>query len=80
MIEQPGHLVGGPTLLDIFAKQVEIGTQLAVITEQLKQLPDHEARLRGLERFRFMLAGLAVAVPVCVTTLGIWIEYLVTHR
>jgi hypothetical protein len=71
---------GGPTLLDIFAKQVELGVQLAVITEQLKQLPDHEMRIRSIERFRFTLAGLAVGVPVCVTTLGIWIEYLVTHR
>ncbi len=42
-------------LLDVFAKQVEMGAQLAVISEQLRQLPDHEIRIRALERWRYSL-------------------------
>jgi hypothetical protein len=53
-------------LVDVFAKQVEMGAQLAVIHEQLKAIPDHEQRIRALERWRYslpiaMLAALASA-------------------
>ena len=46
-------------LVDIYARQIEMGTLLAVITEQLKTAADrgndHEARLRALERWRYAL-------------------------
>jgi hypothetical protein len=44
----------------ILVKMGEIGAQVAVIGEQLKAIPDHETRIRSLERFRFMLAGAVV--------------------
>ena len=54
------------TILDVYTKQVELGAQLAVIHEQLKAIPDHEARIRALERWRYstpvaMIAGLGSA-------------------
>lgn len=54
---------GGPDgalLAQILLKQGEMSTQLAVISEQLKAVPDHETRIRGLERFRWTLAGIAL--------------------
>lgn len=53
----PIPAVSGVTALDIFAKVVELQTTLAVISEQLKQLPDHENRIRVLETSRARLAG-----------------------
>lgn len=73
-------MTDGPTLLDIFAKQVELSTQLAVIHEQLKSLPDHETRLRALERFRFTLVGVACLVPAGVSALGTWLGIVLTRR
>ena len=51
------------TIVDVFAKQVEMGSQLAIISEQLKAIPDHEQRIRSLEKWKYslptaMLAGL----------------------
>jgi hypothetical protein len=51
-------------LLDIWTKQVEIGSQLGVITEQLKAIPDHEQRLRALERWRYSLPLAALGALV----------------
>jgi hypothetical protein len=50
-----GQPEGAVRLADIFAEQVRTTAQLAVIAEQLKQLPDHEARIRALERWRYSL-------------------------
>ena len=36
-------------LAQILLKQGEIGTELAVISEQLKAVPDHENRIRQME-------------------------------
>lgn len=47
-------------LAQILLKQGEMGIQLAVITEQLKPVGDHENRLRKLEQFRYTLAGLTI--------------------
>jgi hypothetical protein len=41
-----------------------MGAQLAVIAEQLKDIPDHEARLRVLERARWPLPTMAVVASV----------------
>jgi hypothetical protein len=53
-------------LADLYAKQIETTTKLAVIAEQLQAIPDHEARIRALERWRYsmpiaLLAALASA-------------------
>jgi hypothetical protein len=47
-------------LSQILLKQGEMGIQLAVISEQLKAVPDHENRIRSLERWKYALpvAGL----------------------
>lgn len=48
-------------LAQILLKQGEMGTQLAVISEQLKIVPDHESRIRALESARAKLIGASVA-------------------
>jgi hypothetical protein len=68
------------SLLDIYTKQIEMKVQLAVINEKLADLPDHEARLRTLERFRFTLLGAAVAVSAVVSTVGTWVGVAISHR
>ena len=49
-------------------------TSLAKIDEKLKLLPDHENRLRKLERYAYMLAG---AWGVLSTWLGV---HIVGHK
>lgn len=39
----------------------DLSAQVRVITEQLKQVPDHETRIRALEQFRWKLAGVSSA-------------------
>ena len=58
-------------LVDVFAKQIEMGAQLAVITEQLKQIPDHEQRIRALERWRYSLP-LAMVAGVGSAAVSVW--------
>lgn len=43
------------TVVDIFAKTIEMQTTLVAISEQLKAIPDHEARIRSLERWKYSL-------------------------
>jgi hypothetical protein len=51
-------------LAQILLKQGEMGVQLAVISEQLKGLPDHETRLRSLEGFRWKLTGAVLVLSL----------------
>jgi hypothetical protein len=51
-------------LAQILSKQAEMGIQLAVIGEQLKSVPDHEVRLRALERWRYALPASVLAALV----------------
>lgn len=57
--QQPDSAVPAQILL----KLGEMSVQLAVIAEQLKAVPDHEARIRSLERWKYGLpvAGLLAA-------------------
>lgn len=64
-------------IAQILLKQGEMGIQLAVISEQLKDVPDHESRLRALERFRFTIAGAAVFGGVLSGFAGYWIGHIV---
>ena len=53
---------GSATLAQVLVKLGEMSAQLAVITVQLGAIPDHESRLRALEKWRYslpfaMLAG-----------------------
>lgn len=43
------------SLSQILLKLGEMSTQLAVISEQLKAVPDHESRIRSLEKWRYGL-------------------------
>jgi methyl coenzyme M reductase alpha subunit len=48
---------------------VEMRTDVAVIKDRMTVLGDHETRIRGLERFRFAVPGVAVlAVSVSIVT------------
>lgn len=71
-------------LVDVFAEQIKMGAQLAVIQEQLRVSAltdtDHEARLRTLERFRFTLMGAAVMVSAVVSGVGTWAGVILTHH
>lgn len=67
---------GSITLLDIYTRQVEMASTLAVIHEQLRAIPDHETRLRSLERWKYALptsllfAIVSVAVTVASFVMG----------
>lgn len=65
------------TVVDVFAKQIEMGAQLAVIHEQLRAIPDHEQRIRGLERFRFVLTGLSTIGGIVAGAIGYWVGHVV---
>ena len=67
--------VASVSVLDVFAKVVEMQVQLASINVKLDDLPDHEARLRVLERFRYTLVGLATVVGGLAGYAG----YLIGH-
>lgn len=45
-------------LSQILLEQGKMSVQLAVISEQLKAVPDHETRIRSLERWKY---GMPVA-------------------
>ena len=68
------------TIVDVFAKQIEMGAQLLVIHEQLKQLPDHEQRLRALEAAKAKIWGAAAVLgAICGGGAG-WIALAVARR
>lgn len=56
-------------LSQILLKQGEMGTQLAVISEQLKAVPDHESRIRKLEQWRYglPLSGLLAVASIAIS-------------
>lgn len=51
----------------------QIQTDIAVIKNDLKDLPDHEQRIRALERFRFTLMGAVIVVSAAFSSLGTYI-------
>lgn len=58
MTESPQQtVVGTVSVLDVFARVVQMQVELAKIDEKLSLLPDHETRIRLLERFRYTLLG-----------------------
>jgi hypothetical protein len=63
MTMPPGEDGSYALLGQILAKQAEMSVQLAVIQKTLDAIPDHEARLRALERWRPVLpASLVTAI------------------
>lgn len=73
-------LASPATLLDIYTRLAKISGGLDVIHEQLKDIPDHEQRLRRLEASRAKLIGAAVAVSATVSALGTWLGLVLAHH
>lgn len=69
----------GAILSQILLKQAEMGIQLAVISEQLRDLPDHEERIRSLETARAKVFGGAVVIAALVSAAGTWVGLLIRH-
>lgn len=63
---QPGETAAAAviTMAAVYGEQIKMGAQLAVITDRLGQLPDHESRLRKLEAWKYALP------PAMLTGLG----------
>ena len=68
------------TLLDVSKQLAEMRIALAVNHEQLKDIPDHEQRLRRLETSRAKLIGAAVTVSATISALGTWLGLVLTHH
>lgn len=66
---------GEATAAQILVKLGEMGAQLAVIGEQLKDIPDHEQRLRALERARWPWPTVA-AVAAVGAAVAAWASFL----
>ena len=58
----------------------KLSTQIAVMDEKLKDLPDHEHRIRLLESAKAKLYGGVFAVSVLVSAAGTWVGALITHH
>jgi len=64
-------------LLDVYTEQIKISGQIDGIREQLKTIPDHENRIRDLERFKFTLMGVSVVGGLTSGFVGYFIGHLV---
>jgi hypothetical protein len=60
----------------ILLKQVETLTAIAALQEQMKAVPDHEQRIRALERRWYALPGSALAAAAAAA--AAWLSY--AHR
>lgn len=76
-VSEPGATI---RLVDVFAKQIEMGAQLAVITEQLRAIPDHEQRLRVLETARAKVFGAAVVLGAIAGGGAGWIALAISRH
>ena len=65
-----------PTIAQVLLKLGEMSTTLAVICEQLKAVPDHEARIRKLEQWRY---GLPLSGVLAVASIALSL-YQAMHR
>jgi hypothetical protein len=60
----------------ILAKQGELLTQMAVMGKTLEAIPDHENRLRDLERWRYALpTSVLLGLASAATTIGYWVAH-----
>jgi len=71
----PGIPDGAITTADLYRKLESIADTVIRMEERVRVLPDFEARLRMLERFRFTLLGAAAGVG----TLSGIVSALLTH-
>jgi hypothetical protein len=62
---------GGAMITMVYAEQVKMSAQLAVLTDRIVQLADHESRIRKLEAWRYALPPAAVGGAASFS-LSIW--------
>lgn len=74
------HTADGNALAQILLKLGEISTQVAVMQETLKQIPDHETRLRALETAKAKLYGGAIAAGTLSGGVATIIYWALTRR
>lgn len=67
------------SVLDIFAKVVEIQVELAKVNERLQDIPDHEVRLRVLEAAKAKIYGGAAVLGAAAGAGASWILLLARH-
>lgn len=70
--QDPGNMSA-----QILLKLGEISAQLAAVNEQLKDIPDHEQRIRALERVRYRVAGVASAGGALAGGAAYWAGHLI---
>lgn len=58
----------------------KISTQIAVMDEKLKDLPDHETRIRLLETSKAKLIGACVTLSAIAGGGASWIAVAIAHR
>lgn len=78
---QPAMMaVATVSVLDIFAKVVEIQVELGKINTRLDDIPDHETRIRVLEQTRARLYGACAVLAVIAGGGAGWLAVILSHR
>lgn len=71
---------GAITTADLYRKLEQMGDVMIRLEERVSVLPDHEARLRLLERFRFTLMGVTASAAVVSSVITTLIASLITRH
>jgi hypothetical protein len=66
------HTGDGGVQAQILITVTDIKTDMAVVKEQMKAMPDHESRIRSLEKWRYglPLAGLMALASLVIAAYG----------
>ena len=74
---------GAVTTADLYRELIGMRTDVtkALTRQEIadKERADHEARIRALERFRYVLLGATVVVSAGVSAFGAWIASGIHH-
>ena len=76
----PDLTAGSVTTADLYRKLEAMSDLMIRLEERVSMLPDHEARIRLLERFRYTLLGVASSVGVASGVLSSVIAALITRH
>ena len=74
-----GLPVGGITTADLYRELKVISDSQIRVEERIRVLPDFEARLRVLERFRYVLMGAAMLGGALSGYVGYLIGHVTIH-
>lgn len=61
----------------VLIKQGEMSAQLGVITERLNAVPDHETRIRSLEKFKWTITGMSFFGGLLSGAVGYWLGHVI---